>query len=81
MKTEEEVKWEEEGAGEDFRMFCELLKGNAIPTKKLSLQIGDKGARMMSNALKTNSTLTLLDLSRNEKAKIKAMYVTNESNK
>ena len=41
LKPEEELRWKEEGAGEKLRMLCELLKGNAIPTKSLNL-VGDE---------------------------------------
>ncbi len=47
LKTKEEIEWCEEGAGENLRMLCELLKGNAIPTKTLDLRC-DKTRRIKS---------------------------------
>ena len=38
LKTEEEIQWKETGAGETLRLLCELLKRNAIPTKKLKFR-------------------------------------------
>ena len=37
LKTIREIEWSEEGTGENFMLLCELLKGNAIPAKKLDL--------------------------------------------
>ncbi len=37
LKTDHTVRWGEEGAGENLRLLCELLKGNAIPVKRLDL--------------------------------------------
>ena len=37
LKTKEELYWNEKGTGENLRLLCELLKGNAIPTKTLNL--------------------------------------------
>jgi len=65
LRNKTEIRWSEKGTGSNFVMLCELLKGNAIPTKKLDLDgnnIGDSGARMISEALKTNNTLTALSL-------------------
>ena len=42
LRDETEVRWSEEGAGANFAMLCELLKGNAIPTKELSLNGDEK---------------------------------------
>ena len=41
LRNKTEVGWSEKGAGENFAMLCELLKGNAIPTKTLNLN-GDE---------------------------------------
>ena len=41
LKTETEVRWKG-GEGPNFEMLCELLKGNAIPTKNLDLGGDDK---------------------------------------
>ena len=40
LKTDKKVEWRK-GAGDNFRLMCELLKINAIPTKKLELS-GDR---------------------------------------
>ena len=37
LRNKTEVGWSEKGTGSNFVMLCELLKGNAIPTKKLDL--------------------------------------------
>ena len=37
LKTNCNIEWRERGAGENFILLCELLKGNAIPTKDLDL--------------------------------------------
>ena len=37
LKTGIVTHWREEGAGDSFRLICELLKLNAIPTKILEL--------------------------------------------
>ena len=42
LKTEEDITWREEGAGENLRLLSELLKGNAIPTKDLNLHGDEK---------------------------------------
>ena len=36
LETKTEVRWGD-GTGPNFEMLCELLKGNAIPTKFLNL--------------------------------------------
>ena len=38
LKTEDEIRWDEEEAGENFRLLCKLFKGNVIPTKKLDVK-------------------------------------------
>ena len=45
LKTEEEIYWRENGAGETFKLLCTLLKGNAIPTKALNLWCNKYGGR------------------------------------
>ncbi len=42
LKTKEEIRWSEKGAGENLRSLCTLLKVNAIPTKKLDLTGDEK---------------------------------------
>ena len=42
IKTNSEVKWIEEGVGDNFKVLCALLKGNAIPTKILNLDSDGK---------------------------------------
>ena len=37
IREENEIKWNEKGTGENFRLLCILLKGNAIRTKTLNL--------------------------------------------
>ena len=37
IREEDKILWNEKGAGENFRLLCTLLKGNAIPTKLLNL--------------------------------------------
>ena len=37
LKTKNEIQWKEEGAGENLRLLCVLLEGNAVPTKTLDL--------------------------------------------
>jgi len=37
LKTNNAIIWYEKGTGYNFRSMCELLKANAIPTKKLDL--------------------------------------------
>jgi len=69
LKRMASFEWKEEGSGTNFKLLCELLKGNAIPLKQLNCKnnkIGTEGARMISEVLKSNSTLTELDLSYNE---------------
>ena len=44
LKTDCEVVWGEEGTGKNFMLLCELLKGNAIPSKSLNLS-GDEKRR------------------------------------
>ena len=41
LKTDTEIKWKKENVGADFEELCELLRINAIPTKRLDLE-GDK---------------------------------------
>jgi len=43
LKTNREILWREQGAGENFRSFSELLKANAIPTITLSLLVMRRG--------------------------------------
>ena len=38
LRTNDYISWNKEGVGENFRMLCILLKGNAIPTQSLDLQ-------------------------------------------
>jgi len=62
---ETKVVWKEKGTGTNFAIFCSLLKVNAIPTKELNLgetKIRELGAKMISESLKTNTTLTKLIL-------------------
>ena len=42
LKTNCNIEWRERGAGENFILLCELLKGNAIPTKELNLSSDEK---------------------------------------
>ena len=42
LRTKDEISWEEKGAEENIRMLCELLKGNAIPTKILDIYGNEK---------------------------------------
>jgi len=42
LKTNNEVRRREKGAGENFRLLCELLKRNALPTKVLNLRGDEK---------------------------------------
>ena len=42
LKTNREIIWSEEGERENFMLLCVLLKGNAIPMKKLSLNSDEK---------------------------------------
>ena len=44
LKKNNLVEWKEEGGGKTFMLLCELLKGNAIPTKGLNLG-GDQKKR------------------------------------
>ena len=44
LKTNCEIRWSEEGTGDNFILLCELLKGNAISTKTLDL-FGDEKER------------------------------------
>ena len=37
------IGWREKGAGKNFILLCELLKGNAIPMKTLNLFGDEKG--------------------------------------
>ena len=37
LKTNNVIIWRDNGAGENFRLMCKLLKANAIPTKALNL--------------------------------------------
>ena len=38
LKVNSKVEWKEDGAEENLMLLCELLKGNAIPTKELNLR-------------------------------------------
>ena len=42
LKTNYEIRWSEEGTGDNFIVLCELLKGNAIATKELYLGSDEK---------------------------------------
>ena len=42
LKKDCEIRWMEEGVGYNFILLCELLKGNTIPTKELSLYCDEK---------------------------------------
>ena len=42
LKTNSEIRWKEIGGGDNFMLLCELLKGNAVPTKMLNLISDDK---------------------------------------
>ena len=42
LKTNNEIGLIEEEAGYNFMLLCELLKGNAIPTKELNLNSVEK---------------------------------------
>ena len=46
LKTEREIGWIEEVTGDNFMLFCELLKGNAIPTEILNLNGDEKQKRL-----------------------------------
>jgi len=35
LKTNSDIWWNEKGAGENLKLLCELLKGNAIQAKAL----------------------------------------------
>ena len=37
LLIQQELRWSQSGVGPEFISLCELLKGNAIPTKKLNL--------------------------------------------
>jgi len=43
--TNNEIRWREKGAGDNFRLMCELLKENAIPTQTLVLSGDEKGSK------------------------------------
>ena len=45
LKTDNVFEWREEGVRDKFILLCELLKGNAIPTKALNLG-GDEKEEM-----------------------------------
>ena len=49
LKTNNEIRWREKGAGENFRLMCELLKANAIPTKELDLSCDGKNEVKWNN--------------------------------
>jgi len=68
IATDDSLQWNN-GSGSDFKQLCLLLKGNAIPLNKLAFsstedseKIGLSGAKMLSEALRTNTTLTELYL-------------------
>ena len=42
LKTYCEITWTEEETRDIFMLLCELLKGNAIPTKTLNLSSDEK---------------------------------------
>jgi len=65
LERELDVKWEGQP---DFRVLCELLKRNAIPCKSLNLadcKIGVEEAKMLTDALMTNTTMQTLYLMNN----------------
>ena len=45
LKTNCEIRQSEEGVGDNFILLCELLKGNAIPTRKQNLSGDEKEKR------------------------------------
>ena len=49
LKTKTECDWGENGTGPNFVMLCELLKGNAIPTKRLNLGCDEIEVKMIIN--------------------------------
>ena len=55
LRTDKDIMWEEEGTEENFRVFCELLKRNAIPTKTLDLsccfKYGQKVISLVTNEI------------------------------
>ena len=54
LKTRNEVRWKEKGVTQNFIMLCALLKGNAIPTKKLNLNCDDKIYKNEITMMKNN---------------------------
>ena len=42
LKTDSLVNWRYRGAGDNFILLCELLKGNAIPTQALDMSCDEK---------------------------------------
>jgi len=65
LLTESTIVWKLGGRGPDFEALCEFLKENTIPTAELDMRrnaIGNEGARMISESLKINTTLTSLSL-------------------
>jgi len=66
LKTDPYLSWKEKGT--NFALLCELLKGNALPTKSLNLAytgIGEEGAMIMAEVFKTNCTLNSVNLTNN----------------
>ena len=52
LKTVVRVEWREKGAGDNFMLLCALLKGNAIPTKRLDFNCdGKKKKRKRNNKI------------------------------
>ena len=45
LKTNCKIRWSGGERGENFILLCELLKGNAIPTKELNLISDEKEER------------------------------------
>jgi len=75
LRKDSKVTWKELGSGDNLKMLCALLRGNAIPTKELRFcwgllgishtEIGPDGGCLIGEALRTNTTLTELNLESN----------------
>ena len=58
LKTNEEVKWEEKGAGKNFECLCFLLRGNVIPTKSLDITCKNETSKNQKSGISSHGNNT-----------------------
>ena len=50
--TTSRFEWRENGTGDNFKLLCSVLKGNAIPIKMLNLNSDEKEMRLKKSTMK-----------------------------